>query len=599
MKRNKYIFCISIFWICSVFCVFVQSASSQEDEITTTRQTSNTDADLSASSEDASRNIMLARSSSDYRVTPGDVYTLAYAAGSTPVSYIITVDTSYRIRVSNLGIINGAGKTFLQLKSEVEAVVANNYPLSGVQLVLTQPAIFRVYVNGEVHRAGEASAWGLSRLSTLAGRNLTGYASTRDISVKSSNGQTRVYDLFKAQRFGDMSQDPYLRPGDVVTFNRIKRVVSINGAVERPGRYQLLDGENIKELIVSYGNGFTPVADKTRSTLTRYVGSTEISGDIMLLSEEELTGNYILCDMDVISIPSITSLRPAAHVNRLERTITINGAVRRPGTYELMPNENLKELIEVYADGLTPLADLTRIEMTRLVNGVEIAGDKIFLSSDDLSDNYALEHLDSIFIPSVIQLRSVLFVEGAVGIDISASLHTTNRFRVQFSIGETYASLVRRNSEWFSAMSDTQNSYILRKGERININIDNILYNISFHNEVLIEDEDTLIIPFRQYFVAVSGSVINPGRYPYIPERDWEYYIGLAGGFVPGQNANEAVKIRDIYGNKMKKTDDILPETTITAETNHFLYFFNQYAPLITTVLSVVTTFFTVMAVTR
>jgi protein involved in polysaccharide export with SLBB domain len=483
--------------------VFVQSAFSQEDEITTTRQTSNTDADLSASSEDASRSIMLARSSADYRVTPGDVYTLAYAAGSTPVSYVITVDTSYRIRVSNLGMVNGAGKTFMQLKTEVEAVVTNNYPLSGVQLVLTQPAVFKVFVNGEVHRAGEVSAWGLSRLSTLAGGNFTGYTSTRDISVKSSNGQTRVYDLFKAHRFGDMDQNPYLRPGDVVTFNRIKRVVSINGAVERPGRYQLLDGENIKELI------------------------------------------------------------------------------------------------EIYANGFTPLADITRVEMTRVVNSVEIAGDKIFFSNDDLSDNYALEHLDSIYIPSVIQLRSILFVEGAVGIDISASLQTTNQFRIQFASGETYASLIKKNIAWFSAVSDTQNSYIMRKGERIDININEILYNISYRDEIVIEDEDTLIIPFRQYFVAVSGSVRSPGRYPYIPERDWEYYIGLAGGFVPGQNAKEAVTIRDIYGKKMKKTDEILPETNITAETNHFLYFFNQYAPLITTVLSVVTTFFTVMAVTR
>jgi len=446
---------------------------------------------------------MLARSSADYRVTPGDVYTLAYSVGSNSVSYTIAVDTSYRIRVSNLMVINAAGKTFVQLKNEVESVVANNYPLSGVQMVLTQPAVFMVFVNGEVRRAGEASAWGLSRLSSLAGRNLTSYASIRDITVKSSNGQTRVYDLFKAQRLGDMSQDPYLRPGDVVTFNRVKRVVTVSGAVERPGRYQILDGENVKELIEFYGSGFTP------------------------------------------------------------------------------------------------FADITRVEMTRMVNSMEISGDKIFLSSDDLTNNYALEHLDSIFIPSIAQLRSILFVEGAVGIDITAALHTTNRLRMQFFIGETYASLVRKHTAWFSAVSDIENSYILRKGERIPININNMLFNVSSHDDIPINDEDTLIIPFRQYFVTVSGSVVNPGRYPYIPERDWEYYIGLAGGFVPGQNSNKSVSIRNTDGKKIDKTDAILPETNITAETNHFLYFFNQYAPVITTVLSLITTFFTVMMLSQ
>jgi len=517
--KNKYIFCVFFFLL--VFYVFAQEETSPI----------------------ASQNILLARSSADYRVTPGDVYTLAYLAGSTPVSYVIMVDPSYRIRISNMGIVNGAGKTFMQLKSEIEAVVTNNYPLSGVQLVLTQPAVFKVYINGEVQEAKEVPAWGLSRLSTLVDRNLTDvdrnianvnrnltnvdrnlvnvernqadvdknvanvdrnltdYASIRDISVKSSNGQTRVYDLFKARRFGDLSHDPYLRPGDVITFNRVKRSVIIDGEVKRKGLYQLLDGENFKDLI------------------------------------------------------------------------------------------------EVYADGFTPIADTTRIEITRMVNSVEIAGDKIFLSDDDIVSNYALEHLDSIFIPSVVQLQSVLFVEGAVGIDITSELHTTNRFMIQFPIGETYASLVRKNITWFSAVSDAENSYIIRKGERIPINVNNLLYNISYHEDTLINDEDILVVPFRQYFVTVSGSVLIPGRYPYIPERDWEYYIGLAGGFIPGRNTRDSVTIRNSDGKKIDKTDAILPETNINAETNHFLYFFNQYAPVITTVLSIITAFLTVMAI--
>jgi len=516
------------FFLCVFFFFFVLYVFAQED-----------------TSPTAGQNILLARSSADYRVTPGDVYTLNYTTGSitsgsittgfTSVSFVITVDPSYRISVSNLGIVNGAGKTFIQIKNEIEAVVNNRYPLSVVQLVLTQPAVFRVYINGEVKEAKEISAWGLSRLSSIVdkdnsnvdrtianlnrkltndnrnlpnvddladvNRNLTDYTSLRDISIKSSNGQTRVYDLFKAQRFGDLSHDPYLRPGDVITFNRIKRFVVIDGEVKRKGLYQLLDGEN------------------------------------------------------------------------------------------------LKNLIEVYADGFTPLADITRIEMTRMVNSVEIAGDKIFLSNDDVVNNYVLEHLDSIFIPSVVKLQSVLFVEGAVGIDISSELHTTNRYMIQFPIGETYASLVRKNISWFSAVSDTENSYILRKDERIPININNILYNISYHEDTLINDEDRLIIPFRQYFVTVSGSVLSPGRYPYIPERDWEYYIGLAGGFVPARNTKKTVTIRNSDGKKIEKTDAILPETNITAETNHFLYFFNQYAPVITTVFSIITSFFTVIAV--
>jgi len=250
---------------------------------------------------------MLARSSADYRVTPGDVYTLTYFAASTPVTYIIMVDTSYRIRVSNLGIINARGKTFLQIKSEVETIVANNYTFSGVQLILTQPGIFIVHIRGEVYTSGEVSAWSLSRLSSLVDGNLTDYASIRDISVRSSDGQTRVYDLFKARRLGDLNENPYLRPGDVITFNRIKRVVTINGCVERPGVYQLMDGENLKELIGFYADGFATLADKTKATLTRYADDKEFSWDVVIpLSEHDLAENYPLKHLDVIAIPPIT-----------------------------------------------------------------------------------------------------------------------------------------------------------------------------------------------------------------------------------------------------------------------------------------------------
>ena len=472
----------------------------------------NIGADLVAPGASASPDIMLARSSADYRVTQGDVYTLSYIVGSNPVSYVAVVDSSYRIRVSNLGVINGAGKTFMQIKSEAETIVTNNYPLSGVQFVLTQPAVFSVQVNGEVNVAGDVSVWALRRLSSLAGDNLTGYASVRDVSVRSSNGQTRAYDLFKAWRLGDLSQDPYLRPGDIVTFNRIDRVVTVDGAVERPGTYQILKGEN------------------------------------------------------------------------------------------------LKELVEFYANGFTHQADISRIELIRMVNSGVATGDKIFLTGNDLANNFALEGFDEIFVPSIVQLRPVMFVEGAVISTAQAAaqaasqaqtLTSSNRLLVQFTQGETYASLVRRNIGWFTMVSDTENAYILRNSGHIPINLNPILYDTFYHDNVPVEENDVLVIPFRQYFVTVAGAVLLPGRYPYIPDRDWEYYIGLAGGFIPERNTVKSVTITDMNGKQMNKTDAISPETAITAVTNHPLYYFNMYAPVISTVLGLISSSLALWAILR
>ena len=110
------------------------------------------------------------------------------------------------------------------------------------------------------------------------------------------------------------------------------------------------------------------------------------------------------------------------------------------------------------------------------------------------------------------------------------------------------------------------------------------------------KENDILRIPYIQNFVTVSGSVKNPGRYPYIPDRTYEYYIGLAGGFIKGQNAFSSVEIKDINGTKVKKSAVITPESNIIAKTNAFSYYFNQYAPIVTTVLNIVLTTVTVQS---
>jgi protein involved in polysaccharide export with SLBB domain len=440
---------------------------------------------------------MTAMSSPNYRVTAGDVYTLTYLAVGTPVIYKIVVDSTYKIRVANLGIVNATGKTFLQLKNEVEYVVSNNYPLSGVQLVLTEPALFTVYITGEVKIVKESQTWALERLSEMLTKDiLTEYASLRDVSVRSLNGQTKRYDLFKAFRFGDIQQDPYVRPGDTIQVNRVDRLVTIEGAVERPGSYQLLQGEN------------------------------------------------------------------------------------------------LKELVDYYAGGCAPIADTSRISLVRYVDSMIDSGDKIYLNRDDIQANYALHHWDTIQIPTIVNVMPVMFIEGAVKQleNEIGQVNVSNKIIVRFNEGENYASLVQQNQNWFSSISDTQNAYIVRDGERIPINLNPMLYDSSYRSSYFLKDNDILIIPFRQYFVTVAGAVAMPGRYPYIPDRSWDYYIALAGGFNRDRNARSSVIIQDITGKELKKSDMITPEAIITARTNSFLYYFNQYAPIITTTLSLILT---------
>ena len=117
-----------------------------------------------------------------------------------------------------------------------------------------------------------------------------------------------------------------------------------------------------------------------------------------------------------------------------------------------------------------------------------------------------------------------------------------------------------------------------------------MLFNKEYSDDSLkLESEDTLVIPFRQYFVTVTGAVKAPGRFAYVPDRTWDYYVGLAGGFDQDRNVRDAVDIKTSDGQTLTKDDYIVPEAMIDAKSNSFLYGFNKYATPLLTVLSIIT----------
>jgi len=380
-------------------------------------------------------------------------------------------------------------------------VVAND------KLVIPYQQYFsKILVTGEVTTVVEKEAWPLKRLSEVISDCMTSYSSTRNIVVTNVEGESKTYDLFKAKRFGDMENNPYIRAGETVTINRISRKVTISGSVERPGTYELLEGENLKTLVTYYANGLTERADTTRMEVLRYL------------------------DTDIKT------------------------------------------------------------------------GQKIYLNQSVMEEDFSLVCYDQVSIPSYESLKPVIFVEGAVNVsagDSGTQQDASNRIPVRFNIGTNYAQFVRSNIGLFSAVSDTENAYIIRKGEIIPLNVSEMLYDANFYSDFELEENDILRIPFKQLFVIVSGAVNQPGKYPYIPDRTYDYYVNLAGGFVTEKNTGDAVKIVDINGEKLNKKDYITPETIIDAKSNSFLYFFNQYAPIVTTLLSTIGTVLSVIAVTQ
>jgi len=739
-------------------------------------------------------NAKMALSNPDYPVTAGDIYTLSFVAGKTPVSYPITVDTTYSLKIANLGVIkNCDGLTYKALKRQVESLVSKNYPMGAAQFILTSPGVFSVKITGQVKKSSEVNAWALTRLSEIVSRSVTQYSSLRNVKIVSSSGKTRVCDLFKASRDGDFSNDPYLRPGDTVEVGRISRRVSISGAVERPGTYELLDGEELGRLVGYYGGGLTERADPSRITISRlqtpdgsvmyldssaadntalfnmdsvYIGSydealpyiimegiirnpeeqalkaasgekdaaevpsemamyrkvvkfhsnenyaglvrreadcfvnnsdlkksyirrgdTKITIDIesylfdaSLMSEYSpqkgdilvipYTKNFVdkfVVDGEVTAVTEVSAwpLRRVSQIiadymtpyssarfvtitdadgkvrdcdlflaerdgdmtqnpyvqagekitlKRISRRVSISGAVERPGTYELLDGEELGRLVGYYGGGLTERADPSRMSLTRILNE-NSSGKVVYLDGTAITDNYALLCYDSLFVTSLNDINPILFLQGAVSQkapDSSEAVvpEATTSINITVKNGTNYASVVRDNAGLFSSVSDLKKAYIIRQEKEekdgavritekhIPINLEEILYNKDFYSSEYVQNKDVLLVPFRQFFVTVAGAVPNPGRYSYIPDRDWSYYVGLAGGIDTYRNSLKAVTITDVDGNKYSKKDNIIPEMTIEVEENSGWYKWNRISGGITAILTILSSTLSILAVT-
>lgn len=446
---------------------------------------------------------LLAYTTVDYPVTPGDVYSLVFLRGATSDSVAVVVGNDYAVNMGVFGTVSARGQTFDQFRRTVERLVSVAYPGSMPQLLIQSTGVFKVLRLGETSTTVEFSAWGLTRLSALYVVSRTPYTSLRSVEVRSTGGATKSYDLFKAQRDGDLTQDPYLKPGDTVI---------------------------LKEL---------------------------------------------------------------------QRSVTVTGRVRRPGIYQLLPGETLSTLVETYAQGFAERADLDRLVVLRIVEATVPSGQQFYMAYE-ANKEFNLINRDTVTIAGLEDLLPVVWFDGALGVDASGgSLESSAHIARTFTPGERLSTAIQKVRAMVGPASSLEEAYISRGGQKIPVDLSAYLYDKDFKNDHVLETNDVIVIPFRQLFVTVSGAVHVPGRYPYIPDRSWAYYVALAGGFDKDKNARDAIDILDRQGVSQGKNRIIQPEDMITARYNSSLYTFGRISTILTTVLSVASIVISVLSVTN
>lgn len=359
--------------------------------------------------------LQLAISTIDYPVTPGDVYQLTYLSAGVPATYEIVVESDYNVEINIFGNINARDKTFPILKKEIEAKVSDAYPGSIPFVSIVSVGIFQVSIVGEVDRSSRITAWGLTHLSQAISGQLSSYSSVRKITIQSSNGQRKNYDLYKAMFEGDQNQDPLLKPEDKIEIIKSEKDIEIIGQVHRPGRYQVFTNDTMELIIDYYGRGFTEDANLNRIKITH---NTLDNYEILYLnSEDDNFLQYRPEDGDLVEVFSVSRLKEVIYIegaispeeivipdNEEETTDELAPILNEVNriTFSFNPGITLYDALQSNLSRISTYADLKAVYI------VEQSSDEpIYIDCEDLLYQYSSEKdrelnpFDIIVIPEI------------------------------------------------------------------------------------------------------------------------------------------------------------------------------------------------------
>jgi polysaccharide export outer membrane protein len=262
----------------------------------------------------------------------------------------LTINREGQLVFPNLGPIRVAGLTFSELKSFVVSKIKQKIIGVDVVVSLAELRSMRIFVLGDAYKPGPYTLSSLSSVThaLFAAGGISDIGSLRNIQIKRHGKLIQKVDLYDLLIEGDSSSDILLQSGDVVFVPPQGASVSVSGEVRRPAIYELKENDNFDSVITMAG-GLLPSAFSKSATVERYNESNlrrVINVDLSNAAESRKmvkSGDYI---------------RILKSSDMYEQSITLIGAVVRPGKYQWQQGMQISDLIHNADSHLLPYADL-------------------------------------------------------------------------------------------------------------------------------------------------------------------------------------------------------------------------------------------------
>jgi len=376
---------------------------------------------------------------SDYSLDVGDVLNIQLIGqNNNNGNYVIARDGS--ISLEDVGKIVLAGLSLNEASSILKSKINLTYIGTEAFVTLKEIRDVNVLITGNAKNPGIYTLTGNSNIlhAVFAAGGVSEFGSLREINLVRDDKVIETLDIYELLINGNYNLKKRLRSGDVIFIKPRKAVVKIDGAVNRPAIYEVFDDQNLFS-IIEYANGMTRTADVQNISLERILDGKLKTIPIINKSQFKTIKAE---DGDLIYIREFPF-----------REASISGAVMKPGTYLMSPNENVNNLIEkaggftknAYLDGAIYLNEDAKkinkkaidilyqefidnivaisqkntgqnfdlaplISLTKEVKDVEMNGRVIIdLEDKDSLQLYSIKENDYLFIP---EINNVVYVYG-------------------------------------------------------------------------------------------------------------------------------------------------------------------------------------------
>ncbi len=435
--------------------------------------------------------------------------------GNSEVSYDLKVSPEGTIKVEYVGIIPVAGLTIEAATTRIKSRMATVYAglSSGntrLNVAIGNIRSIKVILTGEVKTPGTYTLPSLATVfnALYSSGGPTENGSFRAIELIRSGKKIAVLDIYEFLMKGEIATNLKLQDQDIIRIPVYQSRIEIVGEVKRPGIYELKAGESYANLL-NYAGGFTENAYQARVKVLKNTDTERKIADIakeQFASYQPATGDKYFVDRVL---------------ERFTNRVQIEGAVFRPGAYELESGMKLSQLIQK-ADGLKEDAFLSRGYLTRLKadNQTQLISFDVAAIISGKTPDIQLQREDLISISSIFDLQEEfkVSIDGEVrepGEFDYAQNMTVEELIIQAG-GFSESASPQRVEISRRVRSSDQNSELSKTAEVFLIDIDK---NLNF-SKPKFELQPFDIVSVRssmgyeiQRQVKVEGEVLYPGMY--------------------------------------------------------------------------------------